>query len=120
MEELVGSEEKEDWAADGSAPGQDVEEERRQTEQSGLRPGPPHPPPLLPHSPHQGHRPDRQLRRQADIWTLLSAAVSHRPASDLGLVELEIRAEQGRIFMLLRQRKARNSSSRRLWVHERS
>ena len=31
-----------------------------------------------------------QLRRQADIWTLLSAAVSHRPASDLGLVEQEI------------------------------
>ena len=66
-------------------------------EESGLRPGPPHPLPLLPHSPrpsrlspHQGHRPDQQRRRQADIWTLLSAAVSHRPASDLGLVEQEI------------------------------
>ena len=84
----VWSQAGEDWAADGSTPGQDVEEERRQTEQSGLRPGPPHPLPLLPHSPQQGHRPDQQLRRQADIWTLLSAAVSHRPASDL--VELEI------------------------------
>ena len=31
-----------------------------------------------------------QLRRQTDIWTLLSAAVSHRPASDLALVEQEV------------------------------
>ena len=31
-----------------------------------------------------------QLRRQTDIWTLLSAAVSHRSASDLALVEQEV------------------------------
>ena len=31
-----------------------------------------------------------QLRRQTDIWTLLSAAVGHRPASDLALVEQEV------------------------------
>ena len=31
-----------------------------------------------------------QLRRQTDVWTLLSAAVSHRPASDLGLVEQQV------------------------------
>ena len=59
----VWSQAGEDWAADGSTPGQDVEEERRQTEQSGLRPGPPHPLPLLPHSPQQGHRPDQQRAR---------------------------------------------------------
>ena len=34
-----------------------------------------------------------QLRRQTDIWTLLSAAVSHRPASDLALVEQEVEQE---------------------------
>ena len=49
--------------------------------------------PLLPHwprpGPHQEHHPDRHRPRQ-DVWTLLSAAVSHRPASDLGLVEQEI------------------------------
>ena len=41
-----------------------------------------------------------QLRRQTDVWTLLSATVSHRPASDLGLVELG-GAGRGRTEILL-------------------
>ena len=48
-----------------------------------------------------------QLRRQADIWTLLSAAVSHRPASDLGLVEQEIELNKVAIQENMEAREAR-------------